>query len=127
MKRSLLLAPFVFGLLTLNSCMTPPQPYAKTVEMEPGKGGIIMIHPSEDPIAHQKAEGMMQSNCAGKKYQILKEGETKVGTASSGTTQNNSKEAGFFEKLSGISNKTESQTSTATTDITEWRITYKCM
>jgi hypothetical protein len=126
MKHNFLLLPAFAALLSLSSCMTPPQPYAKTIEMEPGKGGVIMIHPSEDPIAHQKAEAMMQSNCSGKKVQILKEGETKIGTASSGDTQNNTRQSGFLDQLAGIGNKSESHTNSATTDITEWRITYTC-
>ncbi len=121
------LAPLSLIIL-VNSCVTGPQPIAKNVELEPSKGGIVMIAPSEDAVAHQLGEALMKRNCGNKTYQIVKEGDTKVGTAQKGSTQQKGQSVtGFFTSALGVSSNANTTSESATTDITEWRISYKCI
>lgn len=110
----------------LSSCMTPPEPYAKNIDMEPGKGGTIMIWPSDNDVARQKAQVLMSRTCGSKKAQIVKEGEVKVGTTSTGSGQSQKKAVGFFDQFSGVGSQTDTKTETNTRDIQEWHIVYKC-
>ena len=48
-------------LALLVGCAT-----ARTVSMQPGKGGVVAVHPAQDPEARAKAEEIMRNTCHGK-------------------------------------------------------------
>ncbi len=101
---------FLITLSVLVSCAS-----ARVVTVEPGQGGIIAVNPKDSSDAREKAVALMSENCRGK-YKIVKEGEEVVGqTSQSQTTAGRS-----------LFNKAALNTSSNSTNKTEWRITYKC-
>ncbi|MBI3535162.1 MAG: hypothetical protein HY072_06725 [Deltaproteobacteria bacterium] len=101
-----LLVAFVLG-----GCAT-----ARTVSMQPGKGGVVSLNPPQNPEARAKAEELMRSNCHGKKFEIVEEGEAVIGQEVYGKQDTSLGKSSIW-----------STSSSTTENKTEWRITYKCI
>ncbi|MGZ3699775.1 MAG: hypothetical protein ACXWP5_16775 [Bdellovibrionota bacterium] len=95
---------------------------ARTVSVQPGKGGVVAVNPPQDPEARQKAEMIMGQTCNGKKWEIVEEGETVIGQSTrgdTGTSYNNNRNAPILFSSTSSSSETVNKT--------EWRINYKCI
>ncbi len=109
----------IFCAAVLTSCAT-----ARLVESEPEIGGIVTVNPPDSPEARDKAKAMMQNTCGSKPYRIVKEGETVVGQTTSGVQEEEptSKTSLFGKKTQVV----ETKSSQTTTNVTEWRLIFKC-
>ncbi len=106
-------------LAVLGGCAT-----ARMVESEPEVGGVVTIAPQGNEEARQKAEALMRQTCAGKTYKIVKEGEVVVGSRTEAKQNETPKED---KNLFGKKTKSvETSSSTSTSNVTEWRLTFKC-
>jgi hypothetical protein len=135
MKLSLtVLGATSVAIMALAGCQTVPyQGQAREVKKRPQDGGTVALkldHRDED---RTKADEKMKSTCSPYPVQVLEEGEVSVGqetTASGSETQRASTER--KAKLFGMAFNTgeaagkNTSSSTKTTDIKEWQITYKC-
>jgi hypothetical protein len=124
-------------LLVAVGCVTIPyQPYARDVKKKGQQGGVVALkldHRDEDRI---KAQTMMDRTCQPLAVKILEEGEIVVGqeTKSSGNTSFNEGQKGqkvgnLFGMPVTSGGKDPSQqveSSTSTTQLKEWQITYEC-
>ena len=100
--------------LVVVSCAT-----ARSIKVRPGEGGEIAIHPSDNLEARQKAEVLMRQTCRGKEFKVVGEGEVVVGKTSSSS--------GNVDKKEGAYGGIRTSESTTETNLTEWRIEYKCV
>lgn len=125
------------SLLFISGCQTVPyQPYAREVKKKPGVSGLIALRPEFRDEDRAKAQTMMTSNCAGGVVNVLEEGEVVVGTknvANSRETQTEKTGGMQVGSLFGLpvhseGEKARSDTSstTETTSIKEWNISYEC-
>lgn len=113
-----------FFLLTLSACAT-----ARVVEVYPGKGGVISLSPPQSPEAREKAKALMSDGCQGKKSTIVKEGEVVVGQKSEGeeeSTQEDKRSTNLFTGKTSSKPMGKTRSSSTTSNLTEWRITYRC-
>lgn len=135
-QRNLILIA-AFGLFAFVGCQTVPyQPYARMVKKKPGEGGVIAV-----TVAHQtedmpKANEMMAANCGEGKFKVTEEGEVVTGTTTEGSaseTRDKGEKGHQVGSLFGLpitsggreaSNNTKS--SSTTTSIKEWQISYEC-
>ena len=108
-KLSLLLPLLCASLFA--SCAT-----TRVVQTQPQKGGTIAVHDGLIGDARSDAKAKMKANCPKGRYQIVEEGEAKVGSSSRGNSD--SKKTNY-----GI---TLTSTDSETRDVTEWRIKYRC-
>jgi hypothetical protein len=89
---------------------------ARVVSVEPGEGGQVALSSKNSDGAREKAMALMQDNCGSKTVKVIKEGEAVVGqNASSQTTAGRS-----------LLGRPALNTSSRSTDRTEWRLDYKC-
>ncbi len=102
-------------LMILGGCAT-----ARLVETQPGKGGVVAIKPTGSSDAREKAKGIMQETCGGKKVEIVAEGEHVIGQFSKTSSSESESKGLFGPALTGNS-------SSHTTQETEWRITFQCI
>lgn len=98
------------------SCAT-----VRVVKSQPGKGGELAVKDGfiGEP-ASAIADRTMGTNCS-RGYIVTEEGEHVVGS----TSRTSGSEDTKGSALSSKSNKTLSS-ETSTSDVTEWRIKYKC-
>ena len=111
------IANMILGLVIMTSCTTILQSHARVVKQQPGKGGVIAIPTGFDggDNARIEATGYMNENCKNQ-FEIVEEGEVVVGRDTRGDA---SKKTTLFDRNNVHVHSTS-------TDITEWRITYKC-
>jgi hypothetical protein len=132
----------LFNLLVLTgvsaffvACQTVPyQGKAREVKRKPSEGGIIALSVDHRPEDRTKADEKMKSNCPQAKVKILEEGEVAVGQ----TTTSNASEAyrpssqrkvgSVFGMplVTGQAAGTDTATSSTTTQLKEWQISYEC-
>jgi hypothetical protein len=117
------------------SCQTVPyQGKAREVKRKPSDGGVIALdvdHRAED---RQRADEKMKSNCGELSVKILEEGEVVVGQTTNSTTSEDQRndtrrKAGNFLGMALVTGQaagTDSQTSSTTTQLKEWQISYEC-
>lgn len=118
---------FIAILLIVQSC-AHDWTTAKSVTMRPGKGGVVTLHPQEDPRARAKANAIMANTCGNKKAEVTEEGEAVVGVSKRSQTDHNSSGSGALRLSSnGIGfGSHSSDTDSTERQLTEWRITYEC-
>jgi hypothetical protein len=107
---------FIFFAFVLYSCAT-----ARSVLVEPGKGGIVVVSPRNSNEARAKASDIMRRTCGGKPYRIVKEEEVVIGTVT--RTQRHT-DVDVYKKPKRI--MTTSYRDTTTSTRTQWEITYRC-
>lgn len=115
MKVWSLATVFVF-----TSCAT-----ARVVQSRPEIGGVVAIAPRDNPDARSKGKLLMADICGRKKYRIVEEGETIVGSKTSGsaTQSEGSKRMLFSSKRRPT---TETEMNAETSNVTEWRLKFVC-
>jgi hypothetical protein len=115
------------------SCATMPyEPYAREVKKKPSDGGVIALHANYRPEDRSKADLMMQSNCAGGTVKVTEEGEVVVGEKTDATAKKTyeSADSGWkwgAVKFGSASPSDNTQTSSQTTQLKEWHISYSCV
>lgn len=129
---------FIFvclSLLTITACQTVPyQGQARNVRIKPQKEGVISIPVQYRDEDRLKAETTMAKNCKPYVPQITQEGEVAVGTKvdSNGKETDRAsteREVGTLfgiPLISGEAAGKNTSTSSTTTQIKEWHISYKC-
>lgn len=117
--------PYFFGTTVLVTSILISCATARVEELEPGVGGVITVSPPQDPEARSKAKALMADNCGKKKAVIVKEGYAVVGTQASGSEETSpSSSTNLFtgKKV----NSTHTSSNVTTSQVKEWRLTYKC-
>ncbi|MGE4132966.1 MAG: hypothetical protein AB7F86_15095 [Bdellovibrionales bacterium] len=123
-------------LIGLTGCQTMPyEGQARDVKRKPQEEGVVGIPLNFRDEDRQKAETKMQSNCAPGAFKIMEEGEVAVGqqTKSSGKeTDRKSTERKVgslfgMPLISGDAGGKNTESSQVTTDVKEWRISYRCI
>ena len=107
------------GLCILSfSCAT-----VRVVKAKPGKGGTIALHKGimGEP-AEEQADRIMSQQCP-RGYRVIEEGEAVVGSETNFNGTSSSSKTGSSNRSNSVS---EMSGSSSTSDVTEWRITYKC-
>lgn len=124
-------------LLSLVGCQTMPyQPYARDVKKTPQQGGVIALKTEHRDEDRAKAEMMMKKNCGDLSVKIKEEGEVVVGQTTSGSSKETKDNGAAGIKLgslfgmpvtSGSEDPSKNTaTSSSTTNINEWQISYEC-
>ena len=118
------------------SCQTVPyQGQAREVKRKPMEGGVIALTVDHRPEDRMKAYEKMKSNCGDTTVKVLEEGEVAVGqtTTSNSSETNRSNSQKKVGSLFGIplttgqAAGTDTSTSSTTTQIKEWQISYECL
>lgn len=126
-------AAFIF-----SGCQTAPyQPYARDVKKKPGLGGVIALKPEHHEEDQTKANQMMAANCGSSNVKVLEEGEIAVGQvvkSDADTTRSAGISSTKMGSLFGIpivstgsDPKDSTNSSSVTTSIKEWQISYECV
>lgn len=121
----------------LTACQTMPyQPYARDVKKKPGQSGVIALHLENREEDKAKAQSMMTSNCGVNKVKVLEEGEVVVGQETKGLADTTRTKAvpgqqvgslwGMPITSGGQDAQNSTQSSTVTTAVKEWQISYEC-
>lgn len=123
------------GALMLSGCqMVPYQGQARNVRLKPHKGGVISIPVNYRPEDHVKAEQEMAHNCSPYKPVVLEEGEAVVGEKTSSSTRETKRDSTEHKigslfgmpLVSGDKGGKDQSTSSVTTQVKEWHISYRC-
>lgn len=123
------------GLLLLAGCQTMPyQGQARDVKLKPQKEGVIALPPAPRDEDRAKAQLKMKQNCAPYESNVLEEGEVAIGqkTDSAGketdraSTKHKMGSVFGMALMGGTEGGRDVSSSTTTTDIKEWHISYKC-
>jgi hypothetical protein len=114
-------------LISLSGCaeLFKYRPYARKVEVESGKGGVIALKQNNRMEDQQLARSLMAQNCGQKRAVIVKEGEVVTGTKTLGSKRKDSDLYGR-NKYSYLSNSQRERSETETITKKEWQIHYKC-
>lgn len=124
--------------LGLTACQTLPyQPYARDVKKKPGQGGIVALHLENREEDKAKAQQMMASNCGTAPVKVVEEGEVAVGQETKGSADTSKSKATQGQQVgtlfglpitSGGSEAHDSTSSSSvTTSIKEWQMSYECV
>lgn len=125
----------ILTLLLMTACQTVPyEGEARNVTLKPKKEGVISIPVNYRDEDRTKAETTMQKNCSPFFPEVLEEGEVAVGTKvdSSGSESDRKSTERKVGSLFGIPVVTgeaagkDMSSSSTTTQIKEWHITYRC-
>ena len=122
-------------LFVITSCATGPyQPYAREIKKKPGVEGVISLKPSYVPEDRTYADTIMNKNCGTKPVNVIEEGEVGVGTATTSNSaarddkETNGFNVGGFKYLTGgTTDVKNTATSSHTTTVKEWQISYNCV
>jgi hypothetical protein len=123
------------GLVLMTGCQTVPyQGQARDVKRKPQQEGIVSIPLDSRPEDRTKAEERMKTNCAPLTVKVLQEEEVAVGqeVKSSAKETDRASSESQVGKLFGIPLMTgeaggrDTASSSVTTAIKEWQISYKC-
>ena len=127
---------FFVGLAAaLTGCQTVPyQGQARNVSLKPKADGVISIPTNYRDEDRSKAEGLMAKNCSPLTPEILNEGEVAVGTTTNSNEKTSNRKPSEVQVgslfgiplVSGDEGGTNSATSSTTTQLKEWHISYKC-
>lgn len=132
-QNALVLVP-IAAAIYLSGCQTVPyQGQARDVKKKPQEEGVIALtlnHRDED---RAKATEKMNSNCAPYMVNILEEGEVVIGQETKSSQKETDRASTErTQKLFGLNFKTgeasgkNTDSSTTTTNVKEWQISYKC-
>lgn len=122
-------------MLFITGCQTVPyEGKARDVKRRPQIDGVISLAVDHRPEDRSKAEEKMKANCGVYPVKVLEEGEVAVGQAvqvSGKETERKSTEAEVgklfgIPLISGEAGGKDTSTSSVTTSIKEWQISYKC-
>lgn len=136
MKNIITLSLLAIVTAFFVACQTVPyQGQAREVKRKPMEGGVIALVTDFRPEDRSKADEKMKSNCADSTVKILEEGEVAVGekttsNASQDYRSNSQKKVGSIfgmPLVSGQAAGTDTSTSSTTTQLKEWQISYECM
>ncbi|MFZ3228843.1 MAG: hypothetical protein WA160_01465 [Pseudobdellovibrio sp.] len=128
----------VFSIvLGLSACQTLPyQPYARDVKKKPGQNGIVAMHLDNRDEDQAKAKQMMSNNCGSLAVKVLEEGEVVVGQevkSAADTTKSKAVSGTQVGSLFGLpitsggaDAKDSTQSSSVTTSVKEWQLSYEC-
>ncbi len=125
----------ILALAVFQGCQTVPyQGEARDVKKKPQDSGIIAIKPVHRPEDRQRADQLMQTNCAPFMVKVLEEGEVAVGSETKGSTResdraNSQHQVGSLfgiPVIGGDKGGKDSESNTVTTAIKEWQISYQC-
>ncbi|HWU44482.1 MAG TPA: hypothetical protein VN132_13620 [Bdellovibrio sp.] len=130
-------ASYVIGLcfLFLAGCQTVPyQGQARETKLKPKEGGIIALKENFRDEDRAVAEQKMRRNCDPLPFRILEEGEAVVGQTTNSNTHDTKRDdsrstVGTLFGLpitSGEAGGKDSSSSSTTTALKEWQITYQC-
>lgn len=133
LKHVLLLSAALFFI----GCQTMPyQPYARDVKRKPSEGGVIALKTEHNEQDRAKAESMMKSNCGTTPVKVLEEGEVTVGETTSGSATEKHQAGASGSKVGslfgmpitsgGVDPSKNTHTTTTTTALKEWQISYAC-
>ncbi len=123
------------AVLAFTGCQTVPyQGEARNVTVKPQKEGVVSIPTNPRDEDRSKAETLMARNCQPFAPTVLEEGEVAVGTKVDSTGQETKKKSTEREVgslfgiplVSGDAGGKSTQASSTTTELKEWRITYRC-
>lgn len=135
MMKQVLLSAGALGLLFMIGCQTVPyQGQARETKKRPQEGGMISLKENYRPEDRQKADEKMKLNCQPLPFRVLEEGEVVVGqkveTDSRDTKRDDTRsEVGNLfgiPVISGEAGGKDSKSSSTTTALREWQITYQC-
>ncbi len=137
MKKLICSLVITTAVFIFSGCQTAPyQAYARDVKKKPGQGGIIALKPDHRDEDQMKANQMMSVNCGASNVKVLEEGEIAVGqevksnadtTKSAGTSSRKVGSLFGIPLVSGGSDpKDSTSSSSVTTSIKEWQISYEC-
>lgn len=137
MKKLICFMVIIVSGSIFSGCQTVPyKPYARDVKKKPGQGGVIALKPEHRDEDQLKANQMMSANCGSSNVKVLEEGEVAIGqevksnadtTKSAGTSS--TKVGSLFGiplVSSGSDPKDSTNSSSVTTSIKEWQISYEC-
>lgn len=130
MKNKILFALVVAMLMGCQSM--PYKPYARKVQVQPNKGGVVAMYTEHRDEDRAMAEGIMSNSCSNSGYSILEEGEVVVGTVTNAKSEFSDAKAGTqVGSLWGIpltsgGKDASTQTSSETSQKKEWQIKYEC-
>ena len=135
MKPYLVSASLTLTLVTLAGCQTVPYVgQAREVKRKPQTEGIIALNPNHRDEDRAKADEKMKSNCSPYPVKILEEGEVVVGqevksTANETDRQSSKTKIGSLfgvPLVSGTDAGKDTSSSSTTTSLKEWQISYSC-
>ena len=119
----------------LTGCQTVPyQGKARNVTLKPHKQGVISIPVEYRDEDRQKATQVMAKNCQPYQPEITEEGEVATGTRTNASSKqrdvaNSKTKLGSLFGIpltSGEAGGQNTATSSTTTQIKEWHISYRC-
>lgn len=135
MKLTQLLAVSAALTMTLVGCQTVPyEGQAREVKRKPQQEGVIALPSSPRTEDRAKAEVAMKSNCSPFPAKINEEGEVVVGQEVKSTASENDRQASKtnigslfgIPLTSGTEAGKDTHSSSTTTSIKEWQISYTC-
>lgn len=122
-------------ILTLVGCQTVPyQGQAREVKRKPQTEGVISLALSHRPEDRDVAQQKMASNCGAFPIEVLEEGEVAVGQATEvkgkekdrASTEQKVGQLFGIPLITGEAGGKDTETSSVTTAVKEWHISYKC-
>lgn len=135
MKSYVLASIATVTVLTLSGCQTVPyQGQAREVKRKPQTEGIIALNSGFRDEDRAKAEEKMKGNCAPYPVKVLEEGEVVVGQEVK-SSANETDRASSKTKIgsvfgipltSGQAGGKDIASSSTTTSLKEWQISYSC-
>lgn len=133
--HSLRILTFAITALGVSACQTVPyEGQARNVSLKPKALGVISIPTDSRNEDRAKADELMMRNCSPYLPEVTSEGEVAVGTkvdSKEKTTERASSErkvASLFgiPVTTGEAGGTDGTSSSTTTQLKEWHISYKC-
>lgn len=126
----------LLSLLLVAGCQTVPyQGQARETKKRAQEGGTISLKENYRAEDRQVADEKMKANCAPLNFKVLEEGEIVVGqktqTDSRDTKRDDTRgEVGSLfgiPVIAGEAGGKDSQSSSLTTALKEWQISYQCL
>jgi len=99
-------------LAVVSACAT-----TRVVQSQPRRGGVIAVKEGLIGDARKDAKALMSSNCPRGRYEIVEEGEHRVGRSTSGSGRSDTGKRGSIFSTSSSEER----------DVNEWRIKYRCI
>ncbi len=129
MKMILILPLFL--LIVGCASMFEYQPYARSAQKQPGRGGVIALHAEHREEDRNLATSLMQSNCGSKTVDIVEETEVVVGTITNSNSEmenaNKRKVGSFLGTAIVTGHDGAVNTSSETLQKKEWQMKYSCL
>ena len=122
-------------LLLAAGCQTVPyQGQARETKKKPQEGGLIALKENFRDEDRAVAETKMRNNCAPNPFKVLEEGEVVVGQKTDSSTRDTDRKSTESQVgnlfgmaiMSGEAGGKDSKSSSTTTSLKEWQISYVC-